>query len=243
MSNYKHILVAIFAISITACTTTKTKTETQTQAVDEPAKTTKLEKLVYGKEMPLVCSEEIPAIGILAKRPNLQLMWENYLYGPPAGVWREIGGLVEVNGNLPYDQGQWTNACTVRLSHMLNKSGHPVPRVRKKTVSGKNKGQHFYRVVDMEDYLEETYGKPDVAIEDGTGNSFDLPVTPGIVLMDFPNSSFTGHVTVWNGSGTVDGTDIGGYRVLFWNLPCFIPAGRENTPVAGSLPSAQTLLP
>ena len=56
-------------------------------------------------------------------------MWENYLYDRPAGIWGEIGGMVEVNGNLPLDQGRWTNACAVRLSHMLNKAGHKIPRV------------------------------------------------------------------------------------------------------------------
>ena len=154
----------------------------------------------------------------------------------------EIGGLVELNGNLPLDQGRWTNACSVRLSYMLNKAGHKIPRVSKKTVSGKNKEQYFYRVSDLESYLIEKYGEPDVSITDGSGNQFDLPITPGIVLMDFPDSSFTGHVTIWNGAGTVDGANIGGYRVLFWDLPCFIPEGRSSS--IASLPnSLKPLLP
>jgi len=81
-----------------------------------------------------------------------------------------------------------------------------------------------------------------VAVTDGSGNSFDLPDTPGIVLMDFPDSSFTGHVTVWNGAGTVDGANIGGYRVLFWSLPCFLPEGRK-TPVAAQPALFAALMP
>jgi len=181
------------------------------------------------------------AQGKLTGRPNLQVMWENYLYDRPQGIWGEIGGLVEVNGNLPFDQGQWTNACSVRLSHMLNKAGHKIPRVAQKTVSGGNKDQYYYRVADLEAYLVGRYGKPDVAILDGTGNQFDLPITPGLVLMDFPDSSFTGHVTIWNGAGTVDGANIGGYRVLFWDLPCFIPAGRK--PVADAGNSGRSAMP
>lgn len=220
------ILPAILGMSVlalAACETTPKKEATETVAAP-----TKYKKLVYGAEKPLVCSRPYLAEGKLENRPNMQVMWENYLYDRPEGIWGEIGGLVEVNGNLPFDQGRWTNACTVRLSHMLNKAGHKVPRESKKTVSGGNKDQYYYRVADMEAYLRETFGEPDVNIDDGTGNSFDLPDRPGIVLMDFPDSSFTGHTTVWNGAGTVDGAEIGGYRVMFWDLPCFIPEGRHT---------------
>jgi len=33
-------------------------------------------------------------------------MWDIYLYDRPAGIQSEIGGMVEVNGNLPTDQGR-----------------------------------------------------------------------------------------------------------------------------------------
>ena len=223
-------LMGVSTILLSACATVpkaKLTTETDIRIVAEVTKKPKYKPLVYGEEKPLICTDLVLARGKLTGRPNLQVMWENYLYDRPAGIWGEIGGLVEVNGNLPFDQGQWTNACTVRLSHMLNKAGHKIPRVPQQTVSGGNKDQYYYRVADLEAYLIKTYGKPDVEIVDGTGNQFDLPITPGIVLMDFPNSSYTGHVTIWNGAGTVDGANIGGYRVLFWHLPCFIPAGRK----------------
>jgi len=48
----------------------------------------------------------------------------------------------------------------------------------------------------------------------------------GCVIQRYPGSNFTGHATIWNGAGTVDGADIGGYRILFWKTPCFPPAGR-----------------
>ncbi len=235
----KHIILTAIALSfVSACTTTPT-TKTDITAAPEATvpETPKYEKLVYGAEKPLMCNIPYPAEGKLKNRPNLQVMWENYLYDRPAGIWGEIGGLVEVNGNLPFDQGQWTNACTVRLSHMLNQAGHKIPRNGNKTVSGGNKDQYYYRVADLEAYLNQAFGEPDVAITDGSANSFDLPNTPGIVLMDFPNGSYTGHVTIWNGAGTVDGANIGGYRVLFWDLPCFIPADRVE-PTASNKTSA-----
>lgn len=202
--------------------------------------TPQYEKLVYGAEKPLVCSDVFPAEGRFQRRPNLQLMWENYLYDRPEGIWGEIGGRVEVNGNLPLDQGRWTNACTVRLSHMLNKAGHKIPRAKdNKTVSGGNKDQYYYRVADIEAYLKDVFGAPDLNLDDGSANSFDLPPRPGIILMDFPNGSYTGHITIWNGAGTVDGANIGGYRVLFWELPCFLPEGREEK-VVGVLSSKRS---
>jgi len=230
---------ALLAILLSACATTQPETTPE----PETAELTKYEPLVYGAEKPLVCTKPFEAEGALKDRPNLQVMWENYLYDRPEGIWGEIGGKVEVNGNLPLDQGKWTNACAVRLSYMLNKAGHKIPRGGDNTtVSGGNKDQYYYRVTDMERYLLGVYGAPDVAITDGTGNSFDLPPEPGIVLMDFPDSSFTGHVTVWNGAGTVDGAEIGGYRVLFWSLPCFIPEGRE-TPIASLSGTSPNVLP
>lgn len=236
------ILPAILGVSILALAACETVPKKETDVTTTTP--TKYKKLVYGAEKPLVCSKSFPAEGKLKDRPNMQVMWENYLYDRPEGIWGEIGGYVEINGNLPYDQGRWTNACTVRLSHMLNKAGHKVPRESKKTVSGANKDQYYYRVADMEAYLRKTFGEPEVNIDDGTANSFDLPDRPGIVLMDFPDSSFTGHTTVWNGAGTVDGAEIGGYRVMFWELPCFIPEGRNvSKPVAALQPDGQKALP
>ena len=244
MINYKRsglkfaLLSAALLIGCQTPPTAPTAPTISTTTVSEP---TKYETLVYGAEKPLVCSTEFPADGKLAERPNLQVMWENYLYDRPEGIWGEIGGFVEINGNLPLDQGRWTNACTVRLSHMLNKAGHKIPRAKEnKTVSGGNKDQYYYRVLDMEEYLTEAFGPAEINIDDGTANSFDLPARPGIVLMDFPDGSYTGHVTVWNGAGTVDGANIGGYRVLFWELPCFTPEGRA--PAVAAL-DTKALLP
>lgn len=247
---YLYLGIAALALVLSACETLpQTKAQTLAASEAEPVaapvepEKPKYKKLVYGAEMPLVCGRTIAAEGKLSKRPNAQVMWENYLYDRPDGIWGEIGGLVEVNGNLPFDQGRWTNACAVRLSHMLNKSDHKIPRESKKTVSGGNKDQYYYRVADMEAYLRRAYGEPDIAITDGSANSFDLPDEAGIVLMDFPNSGFTGHTTIWNGAGTVDGANIGGYRVLFWSLPCFVPEGRNQTPMVSQEGASQSVMP
>lgn len=238
------VTTLLTTLGLGACATTSTDKVKTSNPVNAERVQQTYKRLVYGEPKPLVCGYEQLAKGKLTERPNAQVMWEHYLYDRPEGIWSEIGGYVEINGNLPFDQGRWTNACTVRLSHMLNKAGHKIPRESKKTVSGGNKDQYYYRVLDLEDYLIKTYGEPDLALTDGTANSFDLPDRAGIVMMDFPAASYTGHVTIWNGAGTVDGAEIGGYRVLFWDLPCFIPKDRdEGLPIAMSLDTTKSLMP
>ena len=215
----------------------------QTAAANQAAIKERYDVIEYGQALSMVCTNPVAAEGNLADRPNLQVMWENYLYDRPEGIWGEIGGLVEVNGNLPLDQGRWTNACAVRVSHMLNQAGHKIPRNGGTTVSGGNKDQYIYRLKDMEAYLTKAFGEPDLAILDGSADSFDIPPKPGILVMDFPGSTFSGHTTIWNGAGSVDNADIGGHRVLFWELPCFVPEERDQTPIVKSGVSHSDLTP
>ena len=180
-----------------------------------------------GRPLPLVCSRAYPANGGLKGRPNLQLMWENYIHYRPGGVWGEVGGLVAVNGRLAPEHGGWANACTVRLSHMLNRAGHVLPTIKGQTVTGAQGDNYFFRLLDAEAYLTKTFGKPDMEWRDGTGWEAELPNHPGLALMLYYGSDATGHATVWNGAGTVDGTGVGGRDVLFWTLPCFVPDRRK----------------
>ena len=133
-----------------------------------------------------------------------------------------------MNGCLPEDKGQWRNACTVRLSHMLNNAGHKIPYRKGKTVSGGNGDQYFFRLDDAQAYLEKTFGEPDFDIADASGRFIEMPTEPGLLLIKYPGSGFTGHATIWNGAGTVDGVDVVGSRILYWKLPCFIPMGRKT---------------
>ena len=183
--------------------------------------------LIYGAPKPLVCSKETFPKEKLKNRPNLQLMWEHYLYEGPQGVWAEVGGAVEINGCLPDDKGGWRNACTVRLSHMLNNAGHNIPHIKGQTVSGADGSQYFFRLDDAQAYLENTFGAPDLDVDDASGRWIDIPNEPGLLIMKYPGPDFTGHATVWNGAGTVDDVAVVGFRILYWKLPCFIPAGRN----------------
>ena len=98
----KYIMAGLCGLIMTACQTTPKPVDTPDNS-DEPPK---YEPLVYGTQKPLVCTTAFPAEDNTADRPNLQVMWENYLYDRPEGIWGEIGGFVEINGNLPLDQGR-----------------------------------------------------------------------------------------------------------------------------------------
>jgi len=243
---FKKTFAVLAALSMIACKTTPDSEPEVVDATSAPVSAPdpnadirdKYETIKYGQALPLVCSNPYPVVGKTVDRPNLQLMWENYLYDRPDGIWGEIGGYVEINGNLPLDQGRWTNACTVRLSHMLNKADHKIPKDGNKTVSGGNKDQYYYRIRDIEKYLLKEFGEPDLAIVDGSADTWAIPNRPGILIMDFPGSTFNGHTTIWNGAGSVDNADIGGHRVLFWELPCFIPKDRNPAVAETGMPSA-----
>ena len=183
-------------------------------------------KLEYGKPQPFVCDKPILPKGKLENRPNLQVMWEYYIHETPDRVWEEVGGIVEINGCLPDDKGGWLNACTVRLSHMLNKAGHKLPRVRGKTVSGGTGDQYFFRLDDIQAYLGKAFGPADIELIDVGSKFIDLPDQPGLLLLKFPGGSYTGHATIWNGAGTVDGSNVAAFAVYFWELPCYEPQDR-----------------
>ena len=239
-------ITALMSLLLAACATTGKQADPIAEPIaaepGTPSSAAIFKGFIPGPEQALACTDVVPAEGELSDRPNLQVMWENYLKDEPLNVFNYIGGKVAVNGNLPDGQGRWENACTVRLSHMMHMAGHDIPWDSNKTVSGKYGDKYYYRVSDIEKYLLKIWGSSDVAVVDGTGNQYDLPNTPGVVVMDFPDGSFTGHVTLWNGKETVDESNIGGYRVIFWNLPCFIPSDRVGTsgPVA-SLSSIKDL--
>ena len=208
--------------------TQSSPTSEETQGLEIPSLTDIYPELIYGAPKPLVCSKEVFSKDTLRDRPNLQIMWEHYLYDSPKGVWAEVGGAVEVNGCLPEDKGRWRNACTVRLSHMLNKAGHKIPYWKGKTVSGGNGDQYFFRLDDAQAYLEKTFGEPDLDIADASGRFIEMPTEPGLLVIKYPGSGFTGHTTIWNGAGTVDGVNVVGSRIIFWKLPCFIPMDRKT---------------
>ncbi|MCL2161764.1 MAG: type VI secretion system amidase effector protein Tae4 [Betaproteobacteria bacterium] len=118
-------------------------------------------------------------------------------------VGRKIGGKVNFNINEVQGRGKWTNACAVRMSYVLNRTGFPVQRGRFLTVSGADGMWYMPRVDDIIPYLEGVFGDPDIEV----GHAKHAPAPDdfegmkGILAVTVDGwGDATGHVTLWNGS-------------------------------------------
>jgi len=135
-------------------------------------------------------------------RPLFDNAWGAFIQiaVPVKDVGRIIGGHVEVNINIPPEQGGFANACPIRMSYVLNYSGFPIHQdPRYSMVSGGDKKWYLYRVAEMMSYLENTFGPPDKTITGAPAES-DFADKQGIVVVRGHGwSDAIGHITLWNG--------------------------------------------
>jgi hypothetical protein len=95
-----------------------------------------------------------------------------------------------------------TNTCTIRLSHAMNASGAPIPRVWDDIVNrrGKNKKYYIIRVKNFRTWMEHTFGKPDHDFQKKTGTAFDrgkIQGREGVIAFEIGFKDATGHVDLW----------------------------------------------
>ncbi len=111
-----------------------------------------------------------------------------------AEVGKKIGGNVQKN----VDAKIFQNACTIRMSYVLNTTGFPIVKgVGYETVSGGDKRQYLFRVNDMMNYLERNFGKPDKTVK--TPKPADFSNMKGIIVVKGHGwSNAQGHVTLWD---------------------------------------------
>lgn len=111
-----------------------------------------------------------------------------------------VGGRVEQN----IDAGIFTNTCACRVSHSLNLAGAKIPHIQGQTSSNEDKTTwYIFRVTQLEKYLTDTYGPPNVISSDI--NNFTG--YKGIIIFDTEGlwSDATGHGTLWDGSNRLGG--------------------------------------
>ncbi|MFT6449680.1 MAG: hypothetical protein ACJAW8_002047 [Oleispira sp.] len=145
-----------------------------------------------------------------SERPNLLLAISSFreIYNDigktvPA-VGKAIGGKVNYNINsLTPAQGAFQNACAIRMSYVLNKTGIKIPYMAGKTVSGEKGNWYLYKVRDLIDFLYKTLGEPNVTIENPTISKFKE--YKGILVFDVDQwTDATGHATIWSGAHCSD---------------------------------------
>jgi hypothetical protein len=121
-----------------------------------------------------------------------------------SGVGTKIGGKVDYNINVvPEGKGRFENACAIRLSYVLNKTGNKIPYIAGQTVSGQDGDWYIYKVKTMIDYLKKIFGDPDHKFDKPT--AFALAKHKGILVFEVEAwSDATGHATIWNGINCSD---------------------------------------
>lgn len=137
-------------------------------------------------------------------RPSFHAAWSAYMAvrGSVAAVGKLIGGNVQRNIDNP--KGGFENACTIRLSYVLNKTGFPVRKSPQfAMVSGADRQQYIYRVGDMLRYLEQRLGRADKIVT--SPKPSDFTGMKGILVVKGAGwGNAGGHATLWDGSQCAD---------------------------------------
>lgn len=147
----------------------------------------------------------------LRQRPLFDDVEASFPAESVSGVGDTIGGKVDLN----IDQGNFENACAIRVCAGLNGAGEKIPFIKGETSSGANGDWHIFRVRKLRQYLNATYGPPDIV----SRNSADFFGSKGIIIFNKQYSNATGHADLWNGSGCSYNCDFqGATSVELWKL-------------------------
>lgn len=135
-------------------------------------------------------------------RPKFATAWNAFkeINIPVPLIANKIGGKVKEN----IDAGIFVNACPMRMSYVLNKTGFPVRRgVGYSVVSGNDRSLYLFRVNEMMEYLSRTLGKPDKTVK--APQVADFSGSQGIIVIQGHGwRDARGHVTLWNGTRCSD---------------------------------------
>lgn len=135
-------------------------------------------------------------------RPSFNSAWKAFMDVrlPVSEVGKKLGGNVQKNVETKIFQ----NACPIRMSYVLNKTGFPITRAdRYATVSGADNRLYLFRVNDMMAYLERVFGKPEKTVR--APKPADFANMKGILVVKGHGwSNAKGHVTLWDGTRCSD---------------------------------------
>jgi len=143
---------------------------------------------------------------IMSERPNFIAAWSaaKRIYDPLEPLKKvkdTIGGMEMKNFEISPEQGGWENSCAVRMSYVLNYTGHPIPRIKNKTVSGGDYKWYFYRVRDLIACLYQVWGDPELIIDFPHIPVKSLKNKNGLILFEVTGwGNAEGHATFWDGS-------------------------------------------
>lgn len=115
-------------------------------------------------------------------------------------VGKKIGGNVQKN----VDANIFQNACPIRMSYVLNKTGFPITKgAGYQVVSGADHSLYLFRVNDMMDYLARQFGRPEKTAKNPKPEDF-AGLKGIIVVKGHGWSNARGHITLWDGTRCSD---------------------------------------
>lgn len=161
----------------------------------------------------IVLSSGSVSAKVKIKRPRFSDLWNAYtevgLMGA-AGVYDLVGGDVAALRNQNPDD--YANACALRMSRALNYGGYKIPKgtiIKNKSiyrVRGGDGMPYILRVDDVIGFLEYNWGKPDLVMARGGDGA--ISGKKGLIVVEVSGwSDASGHVVLWNGAKTGDGSD------------------------------------
>lgn len=126
-------------------------------------------------------------------------LWESYDKDGQGIIRREGGKLTQFAGD---------NTCAIRMSYAMNQAGYPIPQPGElpgniHAVTDADGESYIYSALDMEQYLLQTYGKPDIYFLKVTEDNLEeveaaLEGATGIIHLRAGNSE------AYDASGHVD---------------------------------------
>jgi len=168
--------------------------------------------------------------GVNSERPSFYNAWRYFSQVKlnVSTVGKIFGGKVKQNIEISKkEDGKWTNACTIRMSYTLNRTGFPIQQGKYGAVSARDGMWYMYRVEDMLLYLRDVFGAPEIEINRAHVPD-DFKGMKGILVVTGNGGRDSrGHITLWDGLKCADicyfpGEGSGNFsprKAALWVLP------------------------
>jgi len=169
--------------------------------------------------------------GVNNERPDFSNAWRVFSQVASFNVnniGKIFGSKVKQNIEIPkVEDGKWTNACTIRMSYMLNRTGFPIQTGKYGVVSARDGKWYMYRVSDMLLHLQDVFGSPDIEVNRAPVPDDFKGMRGILVVTGTGRGEARGHVTLWDGLTCPDichfaGDDNGPFsprKAAMWILP------------------------
>jgi hypothetical protein len=161
--------------------------------------------------------------------PTYQKMYDNYPKDENGDdlkakkVYELVGGdVLKLFNTFPED---YQNACALRVSYALNKSGVNIPK-GKTTVKGEDGKNYYLSAAELNKWLFSYFGKPDLELSKNFKENLNGNKGIYVMIPNYPGDQgfgASGHATLFTGTDCISSlcylnAKRGVYRVYLWSL-------------------------